>query len=135
MSQENVAVIERAYAAWNRAGLDAFFVYWAEHAQWRSIEGAPDDRGPMHGRDAVRAYLEDWLDTFEGFHVEPVELIDVGHERVVALLRYGGRARYSGVEVPGSFLAAVFVVRHGEIVDGGEYETRAQALEAAALGE
>ena len=78
MSQENVEVIERAYAAWNQTGLDAFSEYWAENTQWRSIEGDPVYRGPMHGRDAVRAYLEDWLDMFDDFRVEPVELVDAG---------------------------------------------------------
>jgi hypothetical protein len=47
-----------------------------------SREGAIDDRGPLHGNDAFRAYLQDWLDTFDDFKVEPVELIDAGEERV-----------------------------------------------------
>jgi ketosteroid isomerase-like protein len=132
MSQENVEVIERAYAAWNRAGLDAFLRYWAANAQWRSIQGAPDDRGPIDGRDAVRAFIEDWLDTLENFRVQPIELIDASEDQVVAVLRYSGRTRHSDLEVP-AFFAAVFVVRQGQIVDGGEYETRREALEAAGL--
>jgi ketosteroid isomerase-like protein len=129
------SVIESAYAAWNEQGLDAFLEYWAKDVRWRSIEGAPDDRGPMHRRDAFRAYLEDWIETFEGFRVEPLELTEVAEDQVVAMMRYGGRARQSGVHVPGSIYAAVFVVRDGLIVDGGEYETRAQAEQAAALWE
>ena len=135
MSEENVEVIMRAYKAWHVAGLDAFTEYWAENARWRSIEGAPDDRGPIHGRAAVRAFLKDWLDTFAEFHVEVVELIDVDEERVVATLRYGGRTKHSDVELPGTPFAAVFILRRGQIVGGGEYETRAQALEAAGLRE
>jgi ketosteroid isomerase-like protein len=134
MTEKNVALIQQAYAAWNRAGLDAFSEYWAEDARWQSIPGAPDDRGPMRGWSHVRAYLEDWLETFDDFRVEPVELIDAGAGRVVAVLRYSGHIRHSDMEVPG-LLAALFVVRHGRIVDGGEYETRAQALEAATLSD
>ena len=96
--------------------------------------GDPVYRDPMHGKDAVRAYLEDWLDTFEDFRVEPVELINVGEEQVVGTLRYSGRARHSDVKVD-SLFAAVFVIRHGQIVGGGEYKTRTQALEAAGLEE
>lgn len=132
MSTASVEVVKRAYDVWHRAGLDAFTEYWAEDARWRSIEGAPDDRGPIRGRAAVRAYIEDWLDTFAEFRVDLVELIDVDDETVVATLRYGGRTKHSGVVLPGTPFAAVFVVRDGQIVDGREYETRAQALKAAA---
>jgi ketosteroid isomerase-like protein len=135
MSEENVEVIESAYEAWHLEGLDAFIDYWGETARWRSIEGAPDDRGPIHGRAGVRAYIADWLDTFAEFRVEVVELIAVDEETVVATLRYGGRTKHSDVELPGTPFAAVFVIKHGQIVDGGEYETRRQALEAAGLQE
>jgi ketosteroid isomerase-like protein len=131
MSQQSSQVIKHAYDAWHLDGLDAFIEYWAEDVRWRSIEGAPDDRGPIQGRAAVRAYIEDWMDTFDQFHVDVVDLIEVDRETVVAALQYGGRARHGGVEVPDTPLAAVFVVRDGRISAGGEYETQSQALEAA----
>ena len=134
MSQENVETIKRAYTAWNEAGVAAFLEYWAENTEWRSVPGDPVYRDPMYGRDAVRAYLEDWLDTFEDFRVDPVELVNVGEGQVVGTLRYSGRARHSDAKVD-SVVAAVFVIRHGQIVGGGEYETRTQALEAAGLSE
>ena len=31
---------------------------------------------PLHGRDAVRAWLQDWIDMFDGFWQQLVELID-----------------------------------------------------------
>jgi ketosteroid isomerase-like protein/ribosomal protein S18 acetylase RimI-like enzyme len=135
MSEKGSSVIERAYAAWSADGLDAFFEHWAVNADWRSIPGAADDRGPMHGRHAVHAYLDDWLETFDDFRVELVEVTDVGEDRVVAVLRYGGRAKRSGMEIPSSSEAAVFVVRRGQIVGGGEYATRADALKATELSE
>jgi ketosteroid isomerase-like protein len=135
MSEENVEVIERAYDAWHQFGLDAFMEYWGEDARWRSIVGAPDDHGPMLARPAVRAFIEDWLDTFAEFRVELVEVTDVDEDTVVAELRYGGRTRQSDVDLPGTPMAAVFIVRNGRIVDGGEYETLAGALEAAGVSE
>ena len=127
MAQENADLIRRAYDAWHRKGLDAFMEYWAEDARWRSIEGAPDDHGPIHGRPEVRAFIEDWMETLAEFRVDLVELTEVGGEVVIATLRYSGRSAHSAVELPGTPMAAVFVVRNGQIVDGGEYETRAQA--------
>ncbi|HSD25185.1 MAG TPA: nuclear transport factor 2 family protein [Solirubrobacterales bacterium] len=133
MSQESIEVIKRAYDAWHRSGLNAFTEHWAEDVRWRSIEGAPDDRGPMEGRAAVRAYIQDWDDTFDEFHVDPVELTPADERTVVATLRYGGRAKHSGVELPGTPFAAVFVVSDGRIAACSEYETRSQALDAAGL--
>jgi ketosteroid isomerase-like protein len=132
-SQESLEVIKRAYRAWHEEGLDAFTQYWAEDVRWRSIEGAPDDRGPMNGRAAVRAYIQDWVNTFAEFRVDLVELIEVDDETVVATLRYRGRTKHSDVQLPGTPFAAVFAVRDGQIAGCREYETRAQAIEAAGL--
>jgi ketosteroid isomerase-like protein len=130
MSQENVAVVEAAYEAFAREGLDRFVEYWTDDLDHRSIEGAPDDRGPILGKEAMRAYVQDWMDTFDHFRIEPVELIDVDEDTVAAVLRYGGRAKLSGIEIDDT-LGVTFQIRDGKIARGREYATREQALEAA----
>jgi ketosteroid isomerase-like protein len=134
MSRENVAAVEAAYEALARGGLDQFIEHWTDDLDHRSIEGAPDDRGPIHGKDAMRAYVQDWIDLFDDFGIEPVELIDAGESRVVAVLRFGGRARLSGVETSQT-MGAVLTIRDGKIARGREYATRDQALKAAGLSE
>jgi ketosteroid isomerase-like protein len=106
----------------------------ADDIDHRAAEGAPDDPGPIHGKDAVRAYMQDWLDTFDDFRSEPVELIDAGEDKVIAVTRNSGRAKLSGVETDLTF-AALYTVRDGKIVRGREYWTKEQALEAARLSE
>ena len=64
-----------------REGLDAISEHWTDDIDYRAIEGALDDRGPMHGKDAVRAHIQDWLDMFDPLKVEPMELIDEGGTR------------------------------------------------------
>jgi ketosteroid isomerase-like protein len=81
MSEENVEVVREALNAFARDGLDALAAYWTEDIDHRAIEGAPDDRGPMHGKDAMRAYVQDWLDTFDDVRTEIVELIDAEEAR------------------------------------------------------
>jgi hypothetical protein len=49
MSQENVQIIIDTAAAFNR-GDDAWLEYWADDIDYRAVEGAPDDPGPIHGR-------------------------------------------------------------------------------------
>jgi ketosteroid isomerase-like protein len=132
MSQENVELVRRGVEAFAQGRLDAMGDLWADDIDYRAVEGALDDRGPMHGKDAVRAYVQDWLDTFDDARLEPVELIDAGEDQVVAVLRGSGRAKLSGVETDLTY-AVVYTIRDGKIARGREYWTKEQALEAAGL--
>jgi ketosteroid isomerase-like protein len=129
MSQHGMKVVEAAWEAWERGGLDAFAEYWADDIEWHAIGGQ------WCGKDAGRAYLQAWIDLFDEFKPEPIELIDVGNERVIALVRYGGRERRSGMEVPREYFAVINEVRNDKIVSGYEYATREEAVEAAGMQE
>jgi ketosteroid isomerase-like protein len=132
MSQETVAVVAAAFEAFARGGLDELTRYWTDDVEHRAIEGALDDSGPIHGRDAMRAYLQDWLDMFDDFKSEPIELIDAGEDKVIAILRISGHAKLSGVETDLTF-AAVCKIRDRKIAVGREYATRTEAFAAAGL--
>jgi ketosteroid isomerase-like protein len=134
MSQENVEIVRRGADAFARGGLDALAEYWTDDIDYRAIEGALDDRGAMHGKEAVRAYAQDWLGTFDDVRSEPVELIDAGEDRVIAVTRFSGRAKLSGVETDITY-AALYTIRDGKIARGRQYWTREEALEAAGLSE
>jgi len=134
MSQENVEIIRDAAAAFNRGDPDSWFESMADDIDYRAAEGALDDRGPILGKDALRAYVQDWLGTFDDFRSEPVELIDAGEDRVIAVLRISGRAKQSGVETDLTY-AAIYTIRDGKIARGREYWTKEQALEAVGLRE
>ncbi len=132
MSQENVEIVREATAAFNRGDLDTWLESWADDIDYRAAEGALDDRGPIHGKDALRAYVQDWFDTFDDFRQEPVELIDAGEDKVIPVFRVTGRAKLSGVETDLTY-AALYTIRDGRIARGREYWTREEALEAAGL--
>ena len=134
MSQENVQIVIDAATAYNRGDLDAWSEYFADDVDHRAVEGSIDDHGPIHGKDAMRAYLQDWLDMFDDLHVEPVEMIDAGEDQVVAVLRFGGRAKLSGVEteLPITIVARI---KDGRITHFTDFGDRARALEAAGLRE
>jgi ketosteroid isomerase-like protein len=134
MSQENVENVGDAAAAFNRGDLNAWWEYWAEDIDYRAVEGAPDDHGPIQGKEAMREYVQDWLDTFDDFRFEPVEITDAGKDKVIAVIRISGRAKLSGVETDLTF-AIHYTIRDGKIARGREYWTRAEALEAAGLSE
>ena len=133
MSQENVEVVKVAYEAFARGGLDRYMEHFTDDVVYWAVEGAPDEPGPIHGKDALRAWLQDWIDMFDGYWMEPVELIDAGGDTVVAVERFGGRAKLSGVETD-QIIGDVITIRNGKIARGHEYPTREQALEAAGCG-
>jgi ketosteroid isomerase-like protein len=134
MSQENVEIVRAAWNAWTSDGLEGLVEYLTDDFDHRAIEGALDDRGLMRGKDAFRAYIQDWLDTFDDVRTEVVDLIDAGDDKVIAVLRLSGRAKLSGVETDLTY-AVVYTIRDGKVARGREYWTKDQALEAAGLEE
>jgi ketosteroid isomerase-like protein len=130
MSQENVGVVAAALTAFESEDLDAFLEYFSDDIDYRPIEGSVDDPGPIYGKEAGRAYVQDWLDTFDDLQTEVVDLIDAGDDRVVAVIKLSGRAKLSGVETDLTY-AVLYWIRDGKIARGREYATREEALEAA----
>ena len=123
-----------ALAAFNRGDLDAFLKYSTDDIDYRAAEGALDDHGPIQGKDALRAFMQDWLDMFDDFRAEPVELIEAGEDKVIAVVRISGRAKLSGVETDLTY-AELWTLRDGKVAWGRQYWTKEQALEAAGLSE
>jgi ketosteroid isomerase-like protein len=125
--QDNLAVVRRA---WGDSPAEIFSVI-SDDLDYRAIEGAPDDVGVMHGREAYERYLGDWFETFDGFQVDLVEAEAIDEDRVLAWGRISGRARVSGVETEQQ-IALLYTVKDGLIVRGREYQTKEQARAAAA---
>jgi ketosteroid isomerase-like protein len=134
MSQENVEVVRRQFEAFRDGTLDDAAKYWHPDIEWRAIEGAADDVGVIRGESRLRGYYQDWIDTMDAMEAHVEEVLFDGDERVAAVIRNSGRGRASGVLTRGRYYVAC-TVRHGRIVSGREYATRAQALEAVGLSE
>jgi len=134
MSQENVELVRRYYQAFAQGGFDQLMEYWSDDLDHRAARDGVDDPGPIRGKDAMRKHIGDWIDTFDDFWFEAVELFDAGEETVVAVERFGGRAKRSGVETDQTG-GVVFTIRERKIIRCREYGTRAEALEAAGLSE
>ncbi len=129
MSEENVEIVRRMFQGFG-PDLDAIGL-WHADLDYRAIEGAPDDVGVIHGHEALRHYYEQWFQTFDDFHAEPVELIDAG-EKVVADVHVTGRMKGSSA-VADMRLGVVYTVRDGKIARGREYATPEQAREVAGV--
>jgi len=135
MSEENVGVVQAATDAFARDGVDGWLEYFTDDVDYRAAEGAIDDRGPIHGKDALRAYAEDWTEMFDDVRFEPVEVIDAGDDTVIAVMRISGRPKGTSAEALTLSVAGVNTIRDGKIARSREYWTREEALEAAGLSE
>jgi uncharacterized protein len=132
MSQENVEIVRNGFGAFNRGDLNAWFELMTDDVDYRAAEGALDDHGPIKGKDAMRAFVQDWLEMFDDFRAELVELIEAGEDKVIVVVRISGRAKLSGVETDLTY-AELWRLRDGKVAWGRQYWTRDEALEAVGL--
>jgi ketosteroid isomerase-like protein len=132
MSQENVEIVRRAFAALEQDGVDAMLEFCSPEIEYRVRRDLPDARA-YRGHDGVRELAADWQRIFQDFRLGPEELIDAG-DSVIGMMRISGRGAASGVEA-GNPYAAVCELREGKIWRISDYPTRREAVEAAGLSE
>jgi ketosteroid isomerase-like protein len=128
MSQQNVEILERALASGDPGALLAIL---DGEVEWDYV-GAFPEAVTYHGPDEVRDFLQQWSGAFDDFGVEAEELIDAG-DSVVVRLHQWGHGKETGALVENRTWQ-VFTLREGRVVHCRGYANRAEALEAAGLG-
>ncbi len=136
LSERNIALLREAYEAIGEDGLEGA-------AAWELIDDdilirdrpeAPDPQ-TYRGREGARKALAVSDESFESFAMVPVEMIGVGDQHVVVVLRMSGRGRGSGVPVEET-IAHLWTVRGGKAVALQVYTDPADALrDARAAGD
>jgi ketosteroid isomerase-like protein len=129
MSEENVEIVRRIYAAWTQgspteSGLLDPGIEWVN----------PDDAvepGVRVGVEAFGSIVEGLGDTFEDLRVDFDRFIDAG-DRVVVIGTLRGRGRESGVEAERR-QGYVWTIREGRAVRFEWYNRPEEAFEATGL--
>ena len=135
MSQENVELVRKGFEAFNRGDRATVTRLLAPDVEWHSLAGPILGVGTIRGREAVLKFLwQDLPESIEGFRAGEVAFTDLGSDRVLVVARYEGRGRSSDVEV-NLRVASVYEVRDGLLATVRDYDSRDEALEAAALSE
>ena len=132
MSQENVEVVRRSLDAFQRGDFDAAMEALDPRIEY-DLTHFPDGKVYL-GHDGVREAFRIWLGTWEDYRQEVAEVVDLGEDEVVVVLREFGRGKGSGIEVERS-TAGVWTLRDGKAVRIRFYAGKADALEAAGLRE
>ena len=112
MPEEDVALIQTVYDAFNRGDLDAVVAAFAPDAlQEAAVLGETN-----HGRDAIRRSFESYFEVVESPYTEPVEFIEENGVFVVPV-RLHGRLRHTGItdDMLPTEMVHVFSVRDGKI--------------------
>lgn len=119
------------FEAFNRGDVEAVLGMLSPDVEVHSVAEVGEE-GTYHGREGYLEWTRIWLDAWDAFHIELVELEEVDEENVLVHSRQRGRGKGSGLEVEqeGVYL---FTVRDGLVVRLHLYATREQALEAIRL--
>ena len=131
MPAEPVAVVQRAFEAWGRGGIDAMLELADPGIEWIVRHDLPD-AGIYQGHEGVRQLLGRFEEVLEDQWIEPQEFIEAADDRVIVPLHWGGRGKVSGVEVSERQGETwVFTVRNGKVTRVKEFRHKLEALEAA----
>src|SRR5215203_6042093 len=133
MSQENVEIVRNFYGMIDRGDAEAWDLLPPDFVI--DLSRRRIDPVMLRGPDELRAFYRD-LDApwAGGAKLEVEELIDAG-DKVLVLIRFGGRGKMSGAEVDVR-VWNLWMFRDGEPVAWIYFgEDRAEALEAARLPE
>ena len=138
MSQENVELVRQMFGAAGRAinlgALDELYRFLASDVEWVPINAALEGTR-YRGHDGVRQWIEDMNRDWDFFEARPVEVRDLGDERLLALGTWRARGRSSGLELDSQPAAWLLQLRGGKAVRMQTFTDRAKALEAAGLSE
>jgi ketosteroid isomerase-like protein len=128
---ELFAYVREGIDCWNRHEFDEMAdLYVGEDAVLDVTRVFPDTE-IVRGRAGVRAFLDEWWETWEGVRMDTVDVLDAGDGRVVADVRIWGKGKRSGVEVD-QRIAFLYTLKEDRMVASSEWFPEVDAaLEAA----
>jgi ketosteroid isomerase-like protein len=98
MSHQNVEIVSRGNAAFNRGDVDEAMQLFAPAAELRDLANAPDQPTVVTGVDAIRETWILWTAEFDEFRAE-VEEWTVAGDAVIGRVHGQGRGKTSGVSI------------------------------------
>lgn len=132
MQSSNLDVVRSIYPAWERG--DWSSVEWA-HPDIEFVVADGPGQARVAGVDALGPAWREFLETWEEWRVQAEEYRVLDDERVLVLIRIGGRGRTSGLEVDqiSAMGANLFHLRDGKVSRLALYWDREHALADAGL--
>ena len=137
MSQENVEVVRRFVEALPRAQASGdwqpVFAEVALDVEIVDLDISLDTER-FRGHDSVRKWIGVWMESWESWTLEDVQVRPVGEDRAIGLFLVHAKGKGSGIELSRRD-ALVCTLRAGKIESGTYYNDQQLALEAVGLSE
>ncbi len=131
MSQENVEIVKRALAEFQRGN------FWVPEffepdvrIRWLDAVGAPSE---TVGLQDMSTFMLNWLETFDNMSMVAERVVDAG-DQVVVIAAWQGRGKASGVDTEWR-QGTVWTLRDGRVASVIGYQEPSDAFEAAGLSE
>jgi hypothetical protein len=119
--------IVASYEALNDGDIDAAMEALAEDADWHESEVLPDT-GVYEGREAIRAFLTQFLASWERFHQTVEDVLEEG-DQILVMIHLQATGRGSTADVDARY-AHLWRVSEGRGVRVDAFYDRAEALAA-----
>ena len=132
MSQENVEIVRRGWAAYEGGDINAAIADMDPNMVTCVAESVPV-AGTYHGPEGFLQLTLDWAESFDELEISSKEFIDAGDQVLVRAL-HRSRGAQSGVPVE-TDIYYVFTIRAGRVVRTDVFYERNPALEAVGLRE
>jgi uncharacterized protein len=128
MSERNVAIARSAIEAFNRGDVDAVLALAAPDVE---VYAPPDSPNPGRyvGYEGYLRWSEQWLEAWETFTLDVLDIEAVGDRHVVAVVRQNGRGRLSGLALTMEAAHLYEMDENGKIVRFELHDERKRALE------
>jgi ketosteroid isomerase-like protein len=136
MSQENVEIVRTAYAAMSARDFDALTKVTDSDWVFDFSRAIGPQRGVYRGHQEIAQFGAATEEAFEKFELLPIEFLVGSASQIVVRHHLSAKGRGSGLEldrVPNATL--VWELRDSKVVRTTLYNSRAEALEAAALSQ
>jgi ketosteroid isomerase-like protein len=136
VSQENVEVVRRGAAAWQRDDLNAWLATIDPSVEWHTVLERLVEGGESfyRGHEGMRKLWRSYRTELEDFQLNVEELQDLGDDRVLLLGHFSWRGLASGIESK-SMLGMVITVQDGKVTQSIDYLSHSDALKAVGLEE
>ena len=116
-------IVQRAFEAFSRDDIDGVL----ELCDPEIVVRDPQRTGTtFRGPDGLRQFFAEWMENWEEYRSEPVELTEIEGE-ILVRAHQTGKGRLSGIEI-GQDLFLIVRLRDGKFVEYRIYTTREDAL-------
>src|SRR5689334_8762745 len=137
MSQENVEVVRRVFAAFSRTyaeGTADLYELLDPEVDWIPVTALLEGT-TYHGHEGVRQWIADMKRDWVEFEPRPERHMDLGDDRVLTLGSWRARGREGDVLLDFPQAAWLGQYRQGKLIRMQTFTDRNKALEAAGLSE